>query len=418
MPRIRTIAAVIGAALVGALLVSTTALADVSPNGQIAYEFEGDIWVMEADGTNQVNITNTPDAQEYDPVWSPDGARIAFISNRLTETDPDGNFEIYAMAPDGSSVTQITKSTPPNPWDFYQSSEPTWSPDGLQIAFTGYRQYSAAQIFTVPADGSAVETLLTDPTDFASKHQPDWSPDGTKIMFTWWLGQQDVYVIAPDGTGQTNLTPETMEWDERSGVWSPDGTRFAFVDNRFFNHMTFNTDIFIRNADGTGEVQLTSHENIDDDPAWSPDGTQITFSSTREGSYDIYVVDVPPPAAGAARPAGLAAAGEEPPVTRLTFTPGWEENPDWGTLGTISYSLSIQRAGTGKGIVASRPAGISCGRDCTEAFAEGTKVKLVATAKQGSAFAGWSGPCRPVSATSCVTTMTQQKIVTATFNLV
>lgn len=404
-------------ALAGALAVSAAALADVGPNGRIAYEFEGDIWVMDADGANQANLTNTPDAQEYDPVWSPDGGRIAFITNRINETDPDGNFEVYSMASDGTAVTQVTMSTPPNPWDFYQSYEPTWSPDGLQIAFTGYRQYAFPQIYTVPADGSGAETLLTDPTDSASKGQPDWSPDGTKIMFTWDIGQQDVYVIAPDGTGQTNLTPDTIQWDERSGVWSPDGTRFAFVDNRFFNHLTFNTDIFLRNADGTGEVQLTFHEAIDDDPAWAPDGTQITFSSTRGGAYDIYLIDVPPP--GDARPSGSGSApvGEEPPVTQLTNTPGFEENPDWGAAEVLSFGLSVQRAGSGRGIVKSRPGGITCGSDCSESFEEGTKVKLTATARPGSAFVGWSGPCRPVSQTSCTTSMTNDKLVTATFDL-
>jgi dipeptidyl aminopeptidase/acylaminoacyl peptidase len=353
-------------------------------------------------------------------VWSPDGTRIGFISNRVIDTNEDGNFEIFAMAGDGSAVAQITSSTPPNPWDFYQSSEPTWSPDGTQIAFTGYREYGAPQIYTVPTDGTGVETLVTDPTDFASKGQPDWSPDGTRIMFTWNLGQQDVHVISPDGTGQTNLTPDTMDWNERSGVWSPDGTRFAFVDDRFFNHLTFNTDIFLRNADGTSEVQLTFDDHIDDDPAWSPDGAQITFSSTRGGSYDIYVIDVPPapgagPAVGAA--ANLA-AGEEPPVTRLTDTPGFEENPDWGgEEGTPTFTLSVQRAGSGKGVVRSQPGGIACGSDCSESYEDGAKVRLVARPRPGSSFVGWTGPCRPVSATACVATVTQEQIITATFSL-
>jgi dipeptidyl aminopeptidase/acylaminoacyl peptidase len=417
MSRIRFMAMLGALGLTGALSVAATAAADVAPNGQIAYELENDIWVMDADGANPVNLTNTPDAQELDPVWSPDGGRIAFISNRITETDPDGNFEIYAMAPDGTSVTQITSATPPNPWDFYQSSEPTWSPDGSQIAFTGYRQYGAPQIFIVPADGSAVETLLTDPQDFASKGQPDWSPDGTKIMFTWNLGQQDVYVIAPDGTGQTNLTPDTMGWNERSGVWSPDGARFAFVDDRFFNHLTFNTDIFLRNADGTGEFQLTFDEHIDDDPAWAPDGTQIAFSSTRGGSYDIYLIDVPPLPGEGVQLVDRAEAGSEPPVTRLTNTAEWEQDPDWGTEAVVTHRLDVQRAGAGAGTVRSKPAGISCGTDCSESYATGTRVRLQAIAKSGSTFAGWSGPCRRVSPTVCAVTMKQARVVTAIFEL-
>lgn len=104
-------------------------------------------------------------------------------------------------------------------------------------------------------------------------------------------------------------------------------------------------------------------------------------------------------------------------MTRLTNTPGFEGNPDWGTAEVPSFGLSVQRAGSGRGIVKSRPGGITCGSDCSESFEEDTKVKLTATAKPGSAFVGWSGPCRPVSQTSCTTTMTNDKLVTATFDL-
>jgi hypothetical protein len=191
------------------------------------------------------------------------------------------------------------------------------------------------------------------------------------------------------------------------------------VDDRFFNHLTFNTDVFLRNADGTGEVQLTFDDHIDDDPAWSPDGTQITFSSTRGGSYDIYVIDVPPPAGAglAARRATDLAAGEEPPVIQLTDTPGFEENPDWGGEDQPpTFTLTVQRAGTGTGVVRSQPAGITCGSDCTESYQDGAKVRLVAKAKPGSSFAGWTGACRPVSPTACVAKVTEGLTVTATFN--
>ncbi len=135
--------------------------------------------------------------------------------------------------------------------------------------------------------------MLTNPGDFGSKFQPDWSPDGTKILFTWSLGQQDVHVINVDGSGETNLTPDTIGSDQRDGVWSPDGAQFAFTDTRFWSIPDFNTEIFVRSADGTGEIQVTDHPSIDDEPTWSPDGTEIAFSSARGGSFDIWSVPVP-----------------------------------------------------------------------------------------------------------------------------
>ncbi len=78
---------------------------------------------MNADGTDQRSLTNSPGVQEGSPNWSPDGGRIAFTSDR------DGDFEVYTMRPNGSSVRQLT---------FNDASEfhPNWSPDGGQITFT------------------------------------------------------------------------------------------------------------------------------------------------------------------------------------------------------------------------------------------------------------------------------------------
>ena len=55
-------------------------------------------------------------------------------------------------------------------------------------------------------------------------------------------------------------------------MWSPDGARFAFTDTRYWNIPDFNTEIFVRSADGAGEIQVTDHPSIDEEPTWSPDG--------------------------------------------------------------------------------------------------------------------------------------------------
>ena len=77
-----------------------------------------EIYAMEIDGSNQVRLTNHP-AEDYDPSWSPDGRRIAFVSNRDSGVD-----HIYAMDSDGRNVTQLTRES--------NGSHPAWSPDGAK----------------------------------------------------------------------------------------------------------------------------------------------------------------------------------------------------------------------------------------------------------------------------------------------
>ena len=99
-------------------------------NGKIAFSSErdgnGEIYVMDADGSNPTNLTNNG-ATDGGPAWSPDGGKIAFTSER------DGNYEIYVMDADGSNPTNLTNNSA---WD----SEPAWSPDGSKIAFESYRE--------------------------------------------------------------------------------------------------------------------------------------------------------------------------------------------------------------------------------------------------------------------------------------
>jgi hypothetical protein len=86
------------------------------------------------------------------------------------------------------------------------------------------------------------------------------------------------------------------------------------------------------------------------------------------------------------------------------------------TFTLVTHTLTVSKAGTGSGSVASSPAGISCGATCSAAFAEGTSVTLTATAASGSTFTGWSGACTGTG--TCTVTMTQDRAVTATFDTV
>lgn len=216
-----------------------------------------DIYIMNPDGSNQVRLT-TDAANEGEPVWSPDGTRIAF--RREVFYSP----QIFVMNADGSGATQLTNEG----WNF----SPTWSPDGAQIAFQRYGQ----GIFVMNADGTNVRQLTTGADDSG----PDWSPNGDLIAFTrdvdesYYGGNLDIFIMDADGTDLINLTDNPSHDSDPN--WSPDGMKIVYVRQL----AKYTDEIFVMNADGTGRTRLTFSDNWDWNltPSWSPDGQQIVYA--------------------------------------------------------------------------------------------------------------------------------------------
>ena len=225
-----------------------------------------EIYVMNADGTNPVRLTNDA-SLDNGPTWSPDGTKIAFTSLR------DGNFEIYTMNADGTNQTRVTNNAATD-------SLPTWSPDGTKIAFYSNRDVGGnGEIYVMNADGTG-QTRLTN--NVAVDIFPSWSPDGAKIVFASERdGNSEIYLMNADGTSQTRRTNNAAI--DYQPTWSPDGTKIAFDTNRDGNY-----EIYTMNADGTGQTRITNNTATDDVPSWSPDGTKIVFTSTRDGNLEIY----------------------------------------------------------------------------------------------------------------------------------
>ncbi len=104
---------------------------------------------------------------------------------------------------------------------------------------------------------------------------PAWSPDGRKLAFVSRRdGNSEIYVINADGSGQENLTRQPASDSHPS--WSPDGRKLAFVSRR-----DGNSEIYVMNADGSGLRNVTRTPSNDLDPAWSPDGRAIALSSRK-----------------------------------------------------------------------------------------------------------------------------------------
>ncbi len=165
-----------------------------------------DIYVMNADGTNLKNITQTRVISEYEPRWSPDGENIAFYSNR------EQDFEIYKMDKDGKHLIQLTSNT-------FGDGDPSWSPDGEKIVFDSNRD-GDWDLYIMNADGTETKSLTQNITnDF----YPDWSPDGNWITYDSDSdGNIDVFVIDIDGKNQYRVTNDKN--NQTHPCWVVEGT--------------------------------------------------------------------------------------------------------------------------------------------------------------------------------------------------
>jgi hypothetical protein len=138
-----------------------------------------DIWVVDANGTNPVDLTKTTEANETSPEFSPDGTKIVY-----TSTPPDSccgtrNNDIWIMNADGSNQAALTNTDYPT-----QTIAPTWSPDGLEIAYTVNETPSAADngVHVMNANGTNQHRLLPEGSP-VSTNVLAWSPDGAKIAY-------------------------------------------------------------------------------------------------------------------------------------------------------------------------------------------------------------------------------------------
>jgi TolB protein len=221
----------------------------------------GEVYRMGQDGASQTRLTNNA-ADDSHPAWSPDGLKIAFTSYRDDEGD------IYLMNADGSGQTRLVEGI-----------QPAWSPDGQKIVFSSGRKANF-EIYVIGVDGTGLTRLTDDPL---IDMQPVWSPDGQKIAFSSSRGgaSYDVYTMNTDGTGVTKVTSGGAV----DPNWSPDSAKLAFRNQR-------GNDIYTINSNGTGQTQLTTNPAADGDPTWSPDGAKIAFATNRDGNFEIYVMNV------------------------------------------------------------------------------------------------------------------------------
>jgi Tol biopolymer transport system component len=236
---------------------------------KICYENDDpELFSVRPDGSRMKRLTQNA-RWDTSPEYSPDGRRIVFDCHGGYRAQSRSR-EICVMDADGSNRSMLTDNDVPD-------LDPSWSPDGTQIVFK--RNWNDPELFVMNADGSD-EHPITD-NDF-DEFAPAWSPDGGLIAFmTFRDNSQEIFVIAPDGTGEANLT-NTPDLQEDSPAWAPDGQKLAY--NRYTDAAgpVGGWNVFTMARDGSDQTRLVHGFTGD----WSPDGRWIVFND--ENIYKIH----------------------------------------------------------------------------------------------------------------------------------
>jgi Tol biopolymer transport system component len=289
------------------------------------------IWMMNPDGSGAVPLTKLTavGTLAMNPVWSPDGSKIAYESTRALDgsdaLNTNSTSNIWVMDADGSNPQPFTRITALNGG----SLRPKWSRDGSKIVFQSQRALDGSDavntnrifnIWVINADGSGATPLTRLTANGAGSFVPAFSPDSSKIVFSSGrvLDGSDaantnfnlnIWLMNADGSGATPLTRLTANGSHSvSPVFSPDGSKIAFASRRALDgsnatNANATDNIWTINRDGTVATPLTRLTAFlvgGEVPLWSPDGSKISFFSSRaldgsdaqtpKGTYNIWTV--------------------------------------------------------------------------------------------------------------------------------
>ncbi len=275
-----------------------------------------EIYMMNADGSGVTQLTNSPEVTWLPPLsWSPDGTRI--VAARALDFRNGLGIEIHILNADGSGAASLTENR-------FNDFNPQWSPDSARIAFVSLRYTTAVLAFINP-DGTGLTTLGG--SGGRNVGPLAWSPDGGRVAYFSVSRTRsgdysdEIRIINADGSSEETILaldkPRHANYFDLA--WSPEETRLIFTSwHEGKGDVAGSQQIYLLWADGSGLTRLTSDPADHVQPRWSPDGRWIAFVEDRGAAKDIYVMNVE----NAIRSPGMLT-----PI-QLTNT-GKDYNPQW-----------------------------------------------------------------------------------------
>jgi len=254
-----------------------------APGGKLVFQttWGGPFYLIAADGTGLRPITDG-----MDPTWSPDGTQIAFVRWR---------------EPRGVWVVDVDSGDEWRAFDWSETRWPSWSPDGSQILFSrqhggrleGIEYCFRGFCFTIPPHPHwtlgvvhLAEGDFREPPASQFSLAPEWSPSGDRIAYA---DEQGLRVQNEDGEVSYLITHDASD---TGPAWSPDGSRLAFT-RRQHDHW----EVYVVDADGRNPTRLTDTPRKPGGdlgnsaaPAWSPDGQYLAFLTDRSGKWELWIM--------------------------------------------------------------------------------------------------------------------------------
>lgn len=238
---------------------------------------DADIYTLDLERGVRFNLTRHA-AREWSPTWSPDGRRLAFLSNR------DGVDALYVMDADGRNTAAIPLPTARQPTSL---RSPAWLPDSARLAVQLVGGNAAVTVIVNVDPPYTAETLLNPPN--GAYNQMTFSPATEQGVFaSAHDGDSDIYLR--EESGEVRLLLRRRGWDEYP-TWSPDGLGVIFQSYVVDNWEITRVDLPVDSAAVTQMVNLTQFPRLDVQPAWSPDGRSVAFVSVRSVYRQIFVMD-------------------------------------------------------------------------------------------------------------------------------
>lgn len=250
---------------------------------------------MNSDGTNLINLTNSPATDDLRPRFSPNGQEMFF-----TRKYSNGLHRSFLTNTDGSNLNEIPVLPVLN------VAAGDWSPDMMKIVVhAGFPSSPNIYVYDMSTNQTTQLTFNN-----STKGIPSWSPEGNWIAYqSNESGIYRIYLVQPDGSNKHLIIPSSGLEEKRPQL-SPDGNRILFAARD--NSATW--DLFIVNLDGTNLIRLTNTRGIDETShCWSPVETKILYAKNDGSSgWGLYTMN-------------LDGTG----IQQILDTPGNENYPHW-----------------------------------------------------------------------------------------